>query len=60
LIRLYVDAEESAKLRSIRHYNGLPISTSSVMEQILSEEGIRDRRRTGHSTREYNSAVIDA
>jgi 2-oxoglutarate ferredoxin oxidoreductase subunit alpha len=60
LIRLYVDAEESVKLRSIRHYNGLPISPSSVMEQILSEEGIRDRRQTGHSTREYNSAVIDA
>jgi 2-oxoglutarate/2-oxoacid ferredoxin oxidoreductase subunit alpha len=60
LIRLYVDAEESVKLRSIRHYNGLPISPSSLMEQILSQEGIRDRRQTGHSSREYNRAVIDA
>jgi 2-oxoglutarate ferredoxin oxidoreductase subunit alpha len=60
LIRLYVDAEESVKLRSIRHYDGLPISPRSVMERILSEEGIRDRRQTGHSTREYNPAVIDA
>jgi 2-oxoglutarate ferredoxin oxidoreductase subunit alpha len=39
LIRLDAEAELGMKLRSVRHYNGLPISASSVLDQILSQEG---------------------
>jgi len=40
LIRLEVEPEAALKLRSVRHYNGLPISPRSVVEQILAQEGI--------------------
>jgi 2-oxoglutarate ferredoxin oxidoreductase subunit alpha len=40
LIRLEVEPEEALKLRGVRHYNGLPISPRSVVEQILTQEGI--------------------
>jgi 2-oxoglutarate ferredoxin oxidoreductase subunit alpha len=40
LIRLDVQPETVAKLRSVRHYDGLPISAQSIIEQIVSQEGI--------------------
>jgi len=40
LIRLEVAPETALKLRSVRHYNGLPISPRSVVEEILAQEGI--------------------
>ena len=40
LIRLEVEPEAALKLRSVRHYNGLPISPRSVVEEILAQEGI--------------------
>jgi len=40
LIRLDVKAELVMKLRSVRHYNGLPISARSILDQILAQEGI--------------------
>ncbi len=38
LLRLELDAEQIKKLRSILHYNGLPIDARSVTDSIISEE----------------------
>jgi 2-oxoglutarate ferredoxin oxidoreductase subunit alpha len=38
LLRLEVDAEEVKKLRSVRHYNGLPIDARSVTDSIVRQE----------------------
>jgi 2-oxoglutarate ferredoxin oxidoreductase subunit alpha len=38
LLRLEVDAEDVKKLRSIRHYNGLPVAARSITDQIVSQE----------------------
>lgn len=39
LLRLEADAEDVATLRSVRHYDGLPVDARSVTDSILSEEG---------------------
>jgi 2-oxoglutarate/2-oxoacid ferredoxin oxidoreductase subunit alpha len=39
LIRLDVAVEQVAKLRSVLHYNGLPIDARSVTEEIRKQEG---------------------
>ncbi len=39
LLRLECSAEEIAKLRSVRHYDGLPIDARSVTDEIASQEG---------------------
>jgi 2-oxoglutarate ferredoxin oxidoreductase subunit alpha len=38
LLRLDLDAEQAKKLRSIRHYTGLPIDARSVTDAIVSQE----------------------
>jgi 2-oxoglutarate ferredoxin oxidoreductase subunit alpha len=38
LIRLEVEAGDAAKLRSVRHYDGLPITPDTIVRQILEEE----------------------
>jgi 2-oxoglutarate ferredoxin oxidoreductase subunit alpha len=38
LMRLELSPERIAKLRSVRHYDGLPIDARSVIEQVLSLE----------------------
>jgi 2-oxoglutarate ferredoxin oxidoreductase subunit alpha len=38
LLRLEVDASDVKKLRSIRHYNGLPIDARTVTDAIVSQE----------------------
>ncbi len=38
LLRLEVEADDVRKLRSVRHYNGLPIDARSVTDSIVSEE----------------------
>jgi 2-oxoglutarate ferredoxin oxidoreductase subunit alpha len=40
LLRLYCSANEIAKLRSVRHYDGLPIDARSVTDQIVSQEAV--------------------
>jgi 2-oxoglutarate ferredoxin oxidoreductase subunit alpha len=40
LIKLDIKAELVARLRSILHYDGLPIDASSVTESFVSQEGI--------------------
>lgn len=39
LLKLDVDPLQVPKLRSVRHYNGLPIDARSVTDEIISQEG---------------------
>jgi 2-oxoglutarate ferredoxin oxidoreductase subunit alpha len=40
LMRLDLDPKLNAKLRGIRHYNGLPLDARSVTEEIVRQEGL--------------------
>lgn len=39
LLKLELAPEQAGKLRSVRHYNGLPIDARSVTDEIVSQEG---------------------
>jgi len=39
LIKLDVDGPQVAKLRSVLHFNGLPIDARSITDEIISQEG---------------------
>jgi 2-oxoglutarate ferredoxin oxidoreductase subunit alpha len=39
LLRADLDPAVSAKLRSVRHYNGLPIDARSITDEIIAQEG---------------------
>ncbi len=39
LLKLDVDPRHAPRLRSVRHYNGLPIDARSVTDEIISQEG---------------------
>ncbi len=39
LLKLDIAIEEIAKLRSVRHYNGLPIDARSITDDIITQEG---------------------
>jgi 2-oxoglutarate/2-oxoacid ferredoxin oxidoreductase subunit alpha len=39
LLKLDLAAEQTIKLRSVRHYNGLPIDARSITDDIVSQEG---------------------
>jgi 2-oxoglutarate/2-oxoacid ferredoxin oxidoreductase subunit alpha len=43
LMRLEMSAGRTAKLRSVLHFNGLPIDARSVTDDILIQEGRKDR-----------------
>jgi 2-oxoglutarate ferredoxin oxidoreductase subunit alpha len=40
LLKLDLPASEITKLRSVRHFNGLPIDARSVTDEIVLQEGI--------------------
>ena len=40
LMRLELEPEHIAKLRSVRHYSGLPIDARSVTDGVLAQEGL--------------------
>ncbi len=40
LLKLDLEAEDIVKLRSIRHFNGLPIDARSVTDDLVTQEGI--------------------
>ena len=40
LLKLDLQAEQVVKLRSIRHFNGLPIDARSVTDDLVTQEGI--------------------
>jgi 2-oxoglutarate/2-oxoacid ferredoxin oxidoreductase subunit alpha len=39
LLKLDIDPLQIPKLRSVRHYNGLPIDARSITDEIISQEG---------------------
>jgi 2-oxoglutarate ferredoxin oxidoreductase subunit alpha len=39
LLKLDIAVADIAKLRSVRHYNGLPLDARSVTDEIISQEG---------------------
>jgi len=39
LLKLVIDPAHVTKLRSVRHYNGLPIDARSITDEIISQEG---------------------
>ena len=39
LLKLDLDASRTTRLRSVRHFNGLPIDARSVTDDIISQEG---------------------
>ena len=41
LLRMDYEPALTAKLRSVRHYNGLPIDARSITDEILAQEGVR-------------------
>ena len=43
LLKMELAAELSDRLRSVRHYNGLPIDARSVTDDILEQEGKKER-----------------
>jgi 2-oxoglutarate ferredoxin oxidoreductase subunit alpha len=43
LMRLELSAARLAKLRSVLHYNGLPIDARSVTDEVLVQEGLKAR-----------------
>src|SRR5437588_1660818 len=40
LLRLDLTAEQVGKVRSVRHYNGLPVDARSLTDDITSQEGL--------------------
>jgi 2-oxoglutarate ferredoxin oxidoreductase subunit alpha len=40
LLKLDLPPEDAIKLRSVRHYNGLPIDARSVTDELVMQEGI--------------------
>jgi 2-oxoglutarate ferredoxin oxidoreductase subunit alpha len=40
LLKLDLPAEDATKLRSVRHYNGLPIDARSVTDELVMQERI--------------------
>ncbi|HKD91500.1 MAG TPA: 2-oxoacid:acceptor oxidoreductase subunit alpha [Terriglobales bacterium] len=54
LLRLECSAPHIAKLRSVRHYNGMPIDARSVTDEIVLQEGHRvapkqERKSAGYA-----------
>jgi 2-oxoglutarate/2-oxoacid ferredoxin oxidoreductase subunit alpha len=46
LMRLELRPEQIAKLRSVLHFNGLPIDARSITDEILIQEGKKEREAT--------------
>jgi 2-oxoglutarate/2-oxoacid ferredoxin oxidoreductase subunit alpha len=46
LLRLELSTERVAKLRSVLHYNGLPIDARSVTDDVLAQEGFEVAKKT--------------
>src|SRR5580693_6550492 len=46
LMRLELSPERLAKLRSVLHYNGLPIDARSITDDVLAQEGYEVAKKT--------------
>jgi len=40
LLKLDLAADQVVKLRSVRHFNGLPIDARSVTDELVMQEGL--------------------
>jgi 2-oxoglutarate ferredoxin oxidoreductase subunit alpha len=49
LMKLELTPERQKKLRSVLHYNGLPIDARSVTDDVLSQEGFEVAKKTVRS-----------
>jgi 2-oxoglutarate ferredoxin oxidoreductase subunit alpha len=46
LMKLEVSPERQKKLRSVLHYNGLPIDARSITDDVLAQEGFEVAKKT--------------
>ncbi len=46
LMKLEVTPEQQTKLRSVLHYNGLPIDARSITDDVLAQEGFEVAKKT--------------
>jgi 2-oxoglutarate ferredoxin oxidoreductase subunit alpha len=46
LMKLELTPEQQTKLRSVLHYNGLPIDARSITDDVLAQEGFEVAKRT--------------
>ncbi len=47
LIRLAIDPREVVKLRSVRHYDGLPITARAIVKQVMEQEALGEGVKSG-------------
>ena len=45
-MKLELSPDRVAKLRSVLHYNGLPIDARSISDDVLAQEGYEVARKT--------------
>src|SRR5206468_3632910 len=50
LMKLEITPERLLKLRSVLHYNGLPIDARSISDDVLAQEGYEVARKTSRSS----------
>ena len=50
LMKLELSPDRVAKLRSVLHYNGLPIDARSISDDLLAQEGFEVAKRVGPSS----------
>jgi len=46
LMKLELTPEQQTKLRSVLHYNGLPIDARSITDDVLAQEGFEVAKKT--------------
>src|SRR6185369_2616622 len=46
LMKLELTPEQQTKLRSVLHYNGLPIDARSISDDVLAQEGFEVAKKT--------------
>ena len=45
-MKLELSPERQTKLRSVLHYNGLPIDARSITDDVLAQEGFEVAKKT--------------
>jgi hypothetical protein len=48
-VKLEVTPDRQKKLRSVLHYNGLPIDARSITDDVLAQEGFEVAKKTVRS-----------
>jgi 2-oxoglutarate/2-oxoacid ferredoxin oxidoreductase subunit alpha len=51
LMRLDLSPARTSKLRSVKHYTGMPLDARTVTDQIISQEGIHERTSTARTAK---------